>query len=220
MREDDESCLLGKVQTLDPCKDFPRNDAAAPRCCPGLCYTDPDPHQMAVRPSPLDSGVSIQAWQKHSELCLVVQTAESLNLFLSFDLMGPVSWDSKSNHWLYHALKVSGGGTISNKHVMGICVTTSVWYGVLGKAVHLGNVSNTAAEHHLFCCFLCSTKHADSIDLELEVDPLNVDHFSCTPLVRAETKTSEDPLEFFLMCYIPNVTHTLKSRCFLCVLAV
>lgn len=28
-----------------------------------------------------------------------------------------------------------------------------------------------------------STKHADSIDLELEVDPLNVDHFSCTPLV-------------------------------------
>uniref|UniRef100_A0A8C3K0Y6 Calmodulin binding transcription activator 1 n=1 Tax=Calidris pygmaea TaxID=425635 RepID=A0A8C3K0Y6_9CHAR len=28
------------------------------------------------------------------------------------------------------------------------------------------------------------TKHADSIDLELEVDPLNVDHFSCTPLVR------------------------------------
>lgn len=30
---------------------------------------------------------------------------------------------------------------------------------------------------------LCSTKHADSIDLELEVDPLNVDHFSCTPLV-------------------------------------
>lgn len=33
-----------------------------------------------------------------------------------------------------------------------------------------------------FCC-PCSTKHADSIDLELEVDPLNVDHFSCTPLV-------------------------------------
>lgn len=31
---------------------------------------------------------------------------------------------------------------------------------------------------------VCSTKHADSIDLELEVDPLNVDHFSCTPLVR------------------------------------
>lgn len=30
---------------------------------------------------------------------------------------------------------------------------------------------------------LSSTKHADSIDLELEVDPLNVDHFSCTPLV-------------------------------------
>lgn len=35
-----------------------------------------------------------------------------------------------------------------------------------------------------YCCYiLCSTKHADSIDLELEVDPLNVDHFSCTPLV-------------------------------------
>lgn len=31
--------------------------------------------------------------------------------------------------------------------------------------------------------FYYSTKHADSIDLELEVDPLNVDHFSCTPLV-------------------------------------
>lgn len=31
--------------------------------------------------------------------------------------------------------------------------------------------------------FSSSTKHADSIDLELEVDPLNVDHFSCTPLV-------------------------------------
>ncbi|KAM5270510.1 calmodulin-binding transcription activator 1 isoform 24-T24 [Hipposideros larvatus] len=30
-----------------------------------------------------------------------------------------------------------------------------------------------------------STKHADSIDLELEVDPLNVDHFSCTPLMWA-----------------------------------
>ncbi|XP_068598487.1 calmodulin-binding transcription activator 1-like [Brachionichthys hirsutus] len=27
------------------------------------------------------------------------------------------------------------------------------------------------------------TKHGDSIDLELEVDPLNVDHFSCTPLM-------------------------------------
>ncbi|EMP35268.1 Calmodulin-binding transcription activator 1 [Chelonia mydas] len=30
-----------------------------------------------------------------------------------------------------------------------------------------------------------NTKHADSIDLELEVDPLNVDHFSCTPLMWA-----------------------------------
>ncbi|XP_069040166.1 calmodulin-binding transcription activator 1 isoform X3 [Lepisosteus oculatus] len=29
------------------------------------------------------------------------------------------------------------------------------------------------------------SKHADSIDLELEVDPLNVDHFSCTPLMWA-----------------------------------
>lgn len=34
-----------------------------------------------------------------------------------------------------------------------------------------------------FAASLHSTKHADSIDLELEVDPLNVDHFSCTPLV-------------------------------------
>lgn len=57
--------------------------------------------------------------------------------------------------------------------------------------MHLGNDPNVATEHHLFYCFLCSTKHADSIDLELEVDPLNVDHFSCTPLVRAETETSE-----------------------------
>lgn len=39
----------------------------------------------------------------------------------------------------------------------------------------------TDCSFHL--CYLCSTKHADSIDLELEVDPLNVDHFSCTPLV-------------------------------------
>ncbi|KAJ3601828.1 hypothetical protein NHX12_029591, partial [Muraenolepis orangiensis] len=30
-----------------------------------------------------------------------------------------------------------------------------------------------------------STKHAGSMDLELEVDPLNVDHFSCTPLMWA-----------------------------------
>lgn len=39
----------------------------------------------------------------------------------------------------------------------------------------------------LYCagCFH-STKHADSIDLELEVDPLNVDHFSCTPLVSVQ----------------------------------
>ncbi|KAL0978454.1 hypothetical protein UPYG_G00170610 [Umbra pygmaea] len=29
------------------------------------------------------------------------------------------------------------------------------------------------------------TRHAGSIDLELEVDPLNVDHFSCTPLMWA-----------------------------------
>ena len=32
------------------------------------------------------------------------------------------------------------------------------------------------------------TKHADSIDLELEVDPLNVDHFSCTPLVSSRDR--------------------------------
>uniref|UniRef100_A0A665T4U0 Uncharacterized protein n=1 Tax=Echeneis naucrates TaxID=173247 RepID=A0A665T4U0_ECHNA len=36
-----------------------------------------------------------------------------------------------------------------------------------------------------FVVLLLSTKHADSIDLELEVDPLNVDHFSCTPLMWA-----------------------------------
>lgn len=50
-----------------------------------------------------------------------------------------------------------------------------------------------------------STKHADSIDLELEVDPLNVDHFSCTPLVRElrtaaliPTSHSEDSSSLFL----------------------
>lgn len=57
-----------------------------------------------------------------------------------------------------------------------------LWYGALSEATDLGNGSNLSTEHHLFC-FLSSTKHADSIDLELEVDPLNVDHFSCTPLV-------------------------------------
>lgn len=80
---------------------------------------------------------------------------------------------------------------VVNLCVMGICVATSLWCGALGKAVHLGNDPNMATEHHLFCRFLCSTKHADSIDLELEVDPLNVDHFSCTPLVRAEPETSD-----------------------------
>lgn len=78
-----------------------------------------------------------------------------------------------------------------NVCVMGACLATSLWCGALSKAVHLGNDLNMAPEHHLFRCFLCSTKHADSIDLELEVDPLNVDHFSCTPLVRAGTETSE-----------------------------
>lgn len=52
----------------------------------------------------------------------------------------------------------------------------------------LDNDLDMATEHHSFCCFPCSTKHADSIDLELEVDPLNVDHFSCTPLVRESLK--------------------------------
>lgn len=56
MREDDESRLLGEVQTLDPFKDVPRNDAAPPSCCPGLCYADPDPHQMAVRPGLMTPG--------------------------------------------------------------------------------------------------------------------------------------------------------------------
>lgn len=84
-----------------------------------------------------------------------------------------------------------GAPSVVNMCVMGICVATSLWYGALGRAVRLGNDPHMATEHHLFCCFLCSTKHADSIDLELEVDPLNVDHFSCTPLVRVETETPE-----------------------------
>lgn len=57
-----------------------------------------------------------------------------------------------------------------------------------------GGEEPTVTTRHLECTdgmpvflmcvvFFCSTKHADSIDLELEVDPLNVDHFSCTPLV-------------------------------------
>lgn len=70
MREDDESCVLGEVQTLDPFKDFPRNDTAPSGCCPGLCYSHPDPHQMAVRPSLLDSGVSAQVWQEHKKTLL------------------------------------------------------------------------------------------------------------------------------------------------------
>lgn len=84
-----------------------------------------------------------------------------------------------------------GALSVINMCVVGICVATNLWCGALGEAVHLGNDPNMTPEHHLFCCFLCSTKHADSIDLELEVDPLNVDHFSCTPLVRAEIETSE-----------------------------
>lgn len=32
-------------------------------------------------------------------------------------------------------------------------------------------------------CVVCRSVIGDSLDLEQEVDPLNVDHFSCTPLV-------------------------------------
>lgn len=45
------------------------------------------------------------------------------------------------------------------------------------------HVSGRSLEHAANSEVVHSTKHADSIDLELEVDPLNVDHFSCTPLV-------------------------------------
>lgn len=50
--------------------------------------------------------------------------------------------------------------------------------------------------------FPSSTKHADSIDLELEVDPLNVDHFSCTPLVRELKLTFCEQLKKILVCVI------------------
>lgn len=95
MREDDESRVLGEVQTLDPFKDFPRNDTAPSGRCPGLCYSHPDPHQMAVRPSLLDPGVSpggsmYKLCSVHISGCLV-QRAKPLNLFPSLDLMGPVS---------------------------------------------------------------------------------------------------------------------------------
>lgn len=33
-------------------------------------------------------------------------------------------------------------------------------------------------------CCPCRALAVDSLELEQEIDPLNVDHFSCTPLVR------------------------------------
>lgn len=74
--------------------------------------------------------------------------------------------------------------------VVNTCVAFSLWYSAWINPC-LDNDPDMATEHHSFSCFPCSTKHADSIDLELEVDPLNVDHFSCTPLVRAGSETSE-----------------------------
>lgn len=70
------------------------------------------------------------------------------------------------------------------------CVWPLLCGTVLWINLGINNDPDIATEHHSFSCFLCSTKHADSIDLELEVDPLNVDHFSCTPLVRAGSETS------------------------------
>lgn len=58
MREDDEPCLLGQVQTPDSLKDFPRHDTAPPRRCPGLRHTDPDSHQMAVGPNTSHPGLA------------------------------------------------------------------------------------------------------------------------------------------------------------------
>lgn len=52
---------------------------------------------------------------------------------------------------------------------------------------------------------LSSTKHADSIDLELEVDPLNVDHFSCTPLVCSSSHFN---------CTLVHLTTPLRRLCF------
>lgn len=64
-----------------------------------------------------------------------------------------------------------------------------------------------------------STKHADSIDLELEVDPLNVDHFSCTPLVRELRTTalihnmSEENHLSFLFVSFGSVFHPDVGVC-------
>ncbi|XP_053171190.1 calmodulin-binding transcription activator 1-like [Scomber japonicus] len=49
--------------------------------------------------------------------------------------------------------------------------------------LHLAAAQGYAGLIQTLICW--RTKHADSIDLELEVDPLNVDHFSCTPLMWA-----------------------------------
>lgn len=58
-----------------------------------------------------------------------------------------------------------------------------------GGLVFLECLNLNSIESLIMFSPLPSTKHADSIDLELEVDPLNVDHFSCTPLVRKVLKS-------------------------------
>lgn len=85
-------------------------------------------------------------------------------------------------------MSVVGALSVVKVHVVGMCwplLCTVLWINLC-----LNNDPDMATDLHSFSCFLCSTKHADSIDLELEVDPLNVDHFSCTPLVRAGSETS------------------------------
>lgn len=59
----------------------------------------------------------------------------------------------------------------------------------------------------------CRSINADSLDLEQEVDPLNVDHFSCTPLV---THCS-----YYSQCYVVIthnvIQHTRECRYVVCV---
>lgn len=69
----------------------------------------------------------------------------------------------------------------------GLIQTLIRWRWVIQNTTVRHIKAGNCFSHFTFVVLLCSTKHADSIDLELEVDPLNVDHFSCTPLVRKES---------------------------------
>ncbi|KAG7269908.1 hypothetical protein CRUP_032913 [Coryphaenoides rupestris] len=56
-------------------------------------------------------------------------------------------------------------------------------------------------------------KHSDSIDLELEVDPLNVDHFSCTPLWDRRALAIPDSLGRLPLSIARSRGHTKLAEC-------